>query len=125
LLSKSETAWKQFLLHVRQMIFDFWPVFTFLTSAQIVLSSCIFVSTSFLSYCNLSSWTSPPIYKMQRNVKTMCFLLPFFSRIHFFQSTLCLNKLFRTWAMRRQKRIIFFSKRKKNELEEWKRKKKK
>jgi hypothetical protein len=88
------------------LIFDQFSLFWhLLKSCWAVVFLC---QPVFLSYCNLSSWTSPPIYKMQRNVKTMCFLLPFFSRIHFFQSTLCLNKLFRTWAMRRQKRIIFF-----------------
>ena len=46
-------------IHVRQMIFDFWQVFNFLTFARMVLSSCIFVLTRFFSYCNLSSWTSP------------------------------------------------------------------
>ena len=46
-LSKSETAWKWFSIHVRQMVFDVRPVVTLLISAWMVSSSCIFASSSF------------------------------------------------------------------------------
>ena len=60
LLSKIETTQKQFLLHVRQMIIDFWPVVTFLdicSNHDEQLYIC--VDQFFLSYHNSSSWTSP------------------------------------------------------------------
>jgi hypothetical protein len=59
-LSKSKTAQKQFLLHVQQMILDFWPVVTFLTNCLSCVGQLSFSCRPvFSSYRNLSCWTSP------------------------------------------------------------------